>query len=231
MKLAILLTVCVACACPESPVGGAGVAASETAVEPGLYAIITTSVGSIKAKLFEKEAPLTVRHFVALATGYESWKDPETGAMVQTPLYRNLAFDHVIADYVIQTGDPTNTGTYDCGVRVKDEFVDGLSFDRPGRLGLRNFGQADTGVCQFFITNDAYPALDQSSRNHGYTIFGQVVDGQDVVDRISKVAADAHGRPRVTVRLVSVTIQRVGPGPAAPEPRKAPVRKKFLKLD
>jgi peptidyl-prolyl cis-trans isomerase A (cyclophilin A) len=230
MKPVVLIALCAACVFPETRVAGV-TAASETAVEPGLYAIITTSMGSITAKLFEKEAAQTVSHFVALATGHQAWKDPQAGAMVETPLYRNLIFDHVIPDYVIQTGDPTNTGTYDCGIRVKDEFVDGLSFDQPGRLGLRNFGQPNTGVCQFFITSDAYPALDRSARSNGYTIFGQVVGGQEVVDRISMVPVDVRGRPHSPVRLVSVTIQRVGPGPAVPEPKKAAPRKKFLSLD
>lgn len=231
MKLVVLVTLCAAWAFPEPPVAGTAAAGSEAALEPGLYAIITTSMGSITAKLYEKEAPLTVSHFVALATGHESWKDPETGTMVEAPLYRNLRFDHVIGEYVIQTGDPTNTGTYDCGVRVKDEIVDSLSFDQAGRLGLRNFGKPDTGACQFFITNDAYSALDPSSRNNGYTIFGQVVGGQEIVDRVSRVPTDAQGRPRTPVRLVSVTIQRVGPGAAVPEPKRTAARKKFPKLD
>lgn len=189
--------------------------------EPGLYAIFKTSKGSITAKLFEKEAPLTVSTFVGLATGNLGWKDPGTGAMVARPLYNNLRFDRVTPDYVIQTGDPTNTGTYDCGVRVKDEITPDLQFDRPGRLGLMNFGRSDTGTCEFFITNDAYAALDPSRSRNGYTIFGQVVDGQEIVGQISNVAHDAQGRPLVGVRLLSVTIQRVGAGPAPPAAKKS----------
>lgn len=230
MKLIFLLPLLAVGALPETqpepPVG--------PTAEPGLYAILRTSKGTITAKLFEKEAPLTVSSFVGLATGNVAWKDPSTGATVERPLYNGLRFDRVIPDYVIQTGDPTNTGTYDCGVRVKDEFVTDLQFDRPGRLGIMNFGRPDTGTCEFFITNDAYPALDASRSSNGYTIFGQVVDGQEIVGQISNVPQDAQGRPRVPVRLLGVTIQRVGAGPAPPVAKKsapAPVPFKKVKID
>lgn len=189
--------------------------------EPGLYAVLKTSMGTITAKLFEKEAPLTVSSFVGLATGNLAWKDPETGSMVAQPLYNGLRFDRVTPDYVIQTGDPTHTGRYDCGVRIKDEFAPNLQFDRPGRLGIMNFGRPDTGTCEFFITNDAYSVLDPGPSRNGYTIFGEVVDGQEIVGQISNVPQDALGRPRTPVRLLSVTIQRVGAGPAPPAAKKA----------
>ncbi len=229
MKRFFLVALTAACAFPETqpdqPAGGAA------AGEPGLYATIKTSMGPITAKLFEKEAPLTVSNFVGLATGTRAWKDPQTEAMVDRPLYSSLQFDRVSTDYVIQTGDPTGTGTYDCGVRVKDEFVADLHFDRPGRLGLMNFGRPDTGGCEFFITNDAYPELDPSPGGKGYTIFGQVVDGQEIVARISNVPHDAQGRPRMPVRLLSVTIQRIGPGPAAPASRKSANARRLPKID
>ncbi|HLK46733.1 MAG TPA: peptidylprolyl isomerase [Bryobacteraceae bacterium] len=226
MKPVCLLAVLAACAWPETqpdqPVGG------PEAVAPGLYAIVKTSMGPITAKLFEKDAPSTVSTFVGLATGHQAWKDPETGEMVDRPLYSNLRFDRVAPGYMIQTGDPTSTGTYDCGIRVKDEVAPDLQFDRPGRLGIMNFGQPNTGTCEFFITADAYPALDAAPGSHGYTIFGQVIDGQEIVDRISNVPHDAHGRPRTAVRLLGVVIQRVGPGAVtpAPQPVAATTRKK-----
>ena len=231
MKPLCLFAVLAACAWaetqPDQPLGG------PAAAEPGLYAIIKTSLGPITAKLFEKDAPATVSHFVGLATGHQAWKDPATGEMVDRPLYSNLRFDRVAPGYMIQTGDPTNTGTYDCGIRVKDEVVPDLQFDRPGRLGIMNFGQPNTGTCEFFITADAYPALDASPGSNGYTIFGQVIDGQEIVDRISNVPHDAHGRPRAMVRLLSVVIQRVGPGPVAPvlKPAAATAPGKKPKID
>ena len=226
MKPILLFAVLAAGAWPETqPLQPAAEA------EPGLYAVIKTSMGSITAKLFEKETPQTVSAFVRLATGNLPWADPSSGEMVSRPLYNNLTFDHVIPGYVIQTGDPTNSGSYDCGIRIKDEFVPDLEFDRPGRLAIRNFGQPDTGTCQFVVTDDAYPTLDSSPARHGYAIFGQVVDGQEIVSRISSVPRDSQGRPRVPVRLLSVTITRTGPGPAVPPIRKAVLPRKPPRID
>ena len=203
---------------------------SEAGVEPGLYAIIKTSVGQVTARLFEQEAPQTVRNFVALATGNQSWEDPGTGDAVSRPLYNGLLFHRVVPDYVIQTGDPTGSGAYNCGLHVKDEFTPDLAFDRPGRLGIVNTGDPDTGGCQFFITADAYPELDPSSGNHGYAVFGQVVAGEQIVERISRVPHDAKGRPRTPVRLISVTIRRVGAGPAVPAAKSSGARRVARRL-
>src|SRR5580698_693638 len=82
---------------------------------PGLYAVINTSVGTITAQLFEKETPVTVRAFVGLARGTQHWLDPKTKKPATHPLYENLIFHRVIPDFIIQTGDPTETGAYDCG--------------------------------------------------------------------------------------------------------------------
>src|SRR5262245_8105421 len=90
----------------KQPAATSAPAAGTTpAREPGLYAIIKTSMGVITAQLFEKEAPGTVRNFVALARGTKAWKDPKTNAMVTKPLYNNLQFHRVIPNFMIQTGD------------------------------------------------------------------------------------------------------------------------------
>ena len=89
--------------------------ATAPAPEPGLYAIFTTSMGTITAQLFEKEAPITVRNFVGVARGTKAWKDPKTSAMVAKPLYDNITFHRVIPNFMIQTGDPTATGAHNCG--------------------------------------------------------------------------------------------------------------------
>jgi peptidyl-prolyl cis-trans isomerase A (cyclophilin A) len=188
-------------------------------------------MGPITARLFEQEAPQTVSHFVGLATGSETWRDPKNGEMAARPLYRDLTFDRVIPDFVIQAGDPTNTGRYDCGSRVKDEFAADLKFDRPGRLGVMNLGEPDSGGCEFFITNDAYAALDRAPDRNGYTIFGQVVAGQDVVAAISNVPSDAKGTPRTPVKLLGVAIRRLGPEPSPAAARQAAPKRKFPKLD
>jgi peptidyl-prolyl cis-trans isomerase A (cyclophilin A) len=178
---------------------------------PGLYWIINTSMGTITAQLFEKEAPGTVANFVALTRGTKAAKD-KTGAMTKRPYYSNLTFHRVIPGFMIQTGDgQAGDGTGDCGFTIKDEIVPTLKYDKPGMLGLARLDSPNTGACQFFITDKAYPSLSGV-----YTIFGQVVDGQDVVGKIAAVPRDRADKPRSPVKLISATVKRFGPPPAAP---------------
>jgi peptidyl-prolyl cis-trans isomerase A (cyclophilin A) len=180
---------------------------SPDALKPGLYATFNTSEGSIIAKLYEKDTPIAAQNFVDLAQGTKAWRDPKTGAMVKRPLYDNITFHRIIPGEVIQSGDPTGTGFHNCGVAIHDEFLPGLRFSRSGRLAVANNGNPDSGGCQFFITNDVVPRWDGK-----YTIFGEVVAGQDVVSKISHAAA--HGeKPVDPAKLISVTIQRIGPEP------------------
>jgi cyclophilin family peptidyl-prolyl cis-trans isomerase len=124
---------------------------------------------------------------------------------------------------MIQTGDPTATGAHDCGFTIKDEVVPSLKFDRPGRLGMANIGSPHTGACQFFITDKPYPSLDPPSGT--YTIFGQVVDGIDVVDKIDHVPTGANDKPITPVKVTSIQIKREGPPPASATPaKKAPTK-------
>jgi peptidyl-prolyl cis-trans isomerase A (cyclophilin A) len=170
---------------------------------PGLYASIATSVGVITAQLFEKETPITVRAFIGLARGTQPWLDPKTRKPATHPLYENLIFHRVIPEFMIQTGDPTGTGAYDCGFKLPDEFVDSLKFDRPGRLAMANAGPG-TAACQFFITEDKYAA-----GNGHYAIFGQVVNGQPLVAKISHVIRDDRDKPRISTKLIKITVMRV----------------------
>jgi cyclophilin family peptidyl-prolyl cis-trans isomerase len=182
---------------------------------PGLYWIINTSMGTITAQLFEKEAPGTVANFVALTRGTKAAKD-KSGAMTKRPYFNNLTFHRVIPDFMIQTGDgQTGDGSGDCGFTIKDEIVPTLKYDKPGVLGLARLDARNTGACQFFITDKAYPSL-----NNEYTIFGQVVDGQDVVAKIARVPTGANNKPRTPVKLISATIKRYGPAPATAAPAK-----------
>ena len=184
---------------------------------PGLYWIINTSMGTITAQLFEKEAPGTVANFVALTKGTKAAAD-KTGAMVKRPYFNNLTFHRVIAGFMIQTGDgQTGDGSGNCGFTIKDEIVPTLKYDKEGVLGLARLSNRNTGACQFFITDKAYPSLTGE-----YTIFGQVVDGQDVVHKIASVPKDGNDKPRTPVKLISATIKRYGPAPAAPA---APAKK------
>ena len=170
---------------------------------PGLYALINTSAGLITAQLFEKETPVTVRAFIGLARGTQPWIDPKTRKPANHPLYENLIFHRVIPDFMIQTGDPTGTGAYDCGFRLPDEFVAKLKFDRPGRLAMANAGPG-TAACQFFITEDKYSEGDGK-----YAIFGQVVDGQPVVPKISHVIRDDKDKPNIPAKLIKITFMRI----------------------
>lgn len=179
--------------------------------EPGLYATITTSMGTIVAKLYEKESPITVRNFVDLALGRKEWVDPATRQKVKRPLYNGLIFHRVIPGFMIQGGDPLGTGTGGTD-EIPDEFDPSLSFDRPGKLGMANAGPG-TGSSQFFITEVPTPHLTGK-----HTIFGQVVEGQDVVEKIARVPRDSRDKPATPVRMVRVAINRVGPGPAVGTP-------------
>jgi peptidyl-prolyl cis-trans isomerase A (cyclophilin A) len=175
--------------------------------EPGLYATIVTNHGTIVGKLYEKESPITVRNFVGLARGTKLWTDPKTGQRVKRPLYNGLTFHRVIPGFMIQGGDPLGTGAGGTD-EIPDEFHPSLKFDRPGVFGMANAGPK-TGSCQFFITEVATPHL-----NGGHTIFGQVVEGMDVVTKIATVPTGANNKPRTPVRMTKVTIERVGPEPA-----------------
>ena len=174
--------------------------------EPGLYARINTAVGTITALLFEKETPRTVRNFVTLARGTQPWLDPKTRTVVKRPLYENLIFHRVIPNFMIQTGDPTGTGSHNCGYVLNDEIVPTLKFDKPGRLAMANIGTPNSGACQFFITEDPYEA-----GNGKYTIFGQVVEGQELVAKISHVIRDENDKPRIPTKLINVTFVRIVP--------------------
>jgi peptidyl-prolyl cis-trans isomerase A (cyclophilin A) len=175
----------------------------------GLYAIFHTSKGEIIARLYEKNTPVAVRTFVALAQGTVATRDPKTEKMVKRPLYENITFHRVVRDQMIQAGDPTGTGAHNCGFTIPDEFLPGLRFDTAGKLAMANTGQADSGGCQFFITVNAMPGWTGK-----YTIFGVVVEGLEVVSRIDQAPVRGD-KPIDPVRLNSVTIERVGPQPAS----------------
>jgi cyclophilin family peptidyl-prolyl cis-trans isomerase len=205
--LAFLLAGYAAAQAPPAPAG------DTSNLAPGLYARINTSAGTITALLFDKETPKTVRNFVALARGTQPWVDPKTRKVVQRPLYENLIFHRVIPGFMIQTGDPTETGAHNCGYVLNDEIVPDLKFDKPGRLAMANTGTPNSGACQFFITEDPYPV-----GNGKYTIFGQVVEGQELVAKIAHVIRDDNDKPRIPTKLINVTFVRIveQAKPAAP---------------
>ena len=145
-------------------------------MQEGIYARFTTSKGQILVQLTHDKTPGTVGNFVALAEG-----DLENSAKPQgTPYYDGLKFHRVIADFMIQGGCPLGTGTGDPGYKFDDEFVSELKHDGPGVLSMANAGPGTNGS-QFFITHTATPWLDGK-----HTVFGKVVEGQDVVDTIAQ---------------------------------------------
>lgn len=171
--------------------------------EPGLYAIIYTSMGNIVCRLFEDRAPKTVANFVGLATGTKAWKDPATGKLKHSPLYSGTTFHRVIPDFMIQGGDPAGDGSGGPGYEFKDEIDTKFSFDRPGILAMANHGP-DTNGSQFFITVAPATHLD----GH-YSVFGEVVSGQDVADAISKVPRDSEDKPFSPVKIIRISIKKV----------------------
>ena len=145
-------------------------------MQEGIYARFTTSKGQILVQLTHDKTPGTVGNFVALAEG-----NLENSAKPQgTPYYDGLKFHRVIADFMIQGGCPLGTGTGDPGYKFDDEFVSELKHDSPGVLSMANAGPGTNGS-QFFITHTATPWLDGK-----HTVFGKVVEGQDVVDTIAQ---------------------------------------------
>src|SRR6266849_4731028 len=201
---------------PPAPAPAAAKPAAPTAParEPGTYATFTTSLGTIVCILYEKESPITVKNFIALARGgTKAWTDPKTGQKTTRALYTGTIFHRVMPGFMIQGGDPLGNGTGDGGMTpIPDEFHPSLKFDKPGRLAMANSGPK-TGTCQFFITEVATPHLDGL-----HTIFGQVVEGQDVVYKITHVPTGPGNKPTTPVKLVSVKITREGLPPVAPPP-------------
>jgi peptidyl-prolyl cis-trans isomerase A (cyclophilin A) len=122
---------------------------------------------------------------------------------------------------MIQGGDPTGKGTYDSGYTIADEFVPTLQFDVPGRLAMANIGEPHTGSTQFFITDGTPTHL-----NGKHTIFGQVIEGQDVVHKIATVPRAAEDRPVTPVKILSIKLERVGPPPVPAAPKKTGTAKK-----
>jgi len=167
-----------------------------------LTATLTTTQGTVTIRLFPDHAPKTVRNFVELAEGGREWTDPRTGAVTKEKLYDGTIFHRVIPGFMIQGGDPLGTGTGGPGYQFGDEIHPDLRFDKPYLLAMANAGPGTNGS-QFFITVAPTPWL-----NGKHTIFGEVVGGADVVDKISHVETVPGDRPVTDVVLQSVTIER-----------------------
>jgi peptidyl-prolyl cis-trans isomerase A (cyclophilin A) len=167
-----------------------------------LFAHFTTSEGNFTARLFDAETPNTVANFTGLAEGTKEWTDPRTGSKVKQPYYNGTVFHRVIEQFMIQGGDPLGQGTGGPGYTFADEFSPKLRHDKSGKLSMANRGPNTNGG-QFFITLAPTPWLDNK-----HSIFGEVVEGMDVVDKIGRTPTSKPGdRPLRPITVQSVTIE------------------------
>ena len=169
----------------------------------GTYAIFETSQGNVVIRLFDKEAPRTVENFVGLAEGTKEFSNEKTGKKEKRPFYDGLVFHRVIPNFMIQGGCPHCSGMSGPGYKFADEFHPSLKHSKPGKLSMANSGP-NTNGSQFFITVAPTPHLDNR-----HTIFGEVVEGQDVANKISGVPRDRNDRPNTAVMINHVRIERV----------------------
>ncbi len=183
----------------------AGASAQVKPREAGLYMTFETNMGDIQCRLFEEQAPLTVKTMVGLATGELPYVDPKTKQKVTGKhFFDGLTFHRVIPQFMIQGGDPLGTGyggPEGPGFPFKDEFVSSLKFDVPGRLAMANAGP-NTNSSQFFITEVPVPYL-----NGKHTIFGQC-DNLDVVKAIARVPVNQE-KPVKPVIIKRVNVERL----------------------
>ncbi len=146
---------------------------------------IQTTLGAIEVELYADKAPRTVKNFVDLAN---------------KGFYDGIVFHRVIPDFMVQTGDPTGTGTGGPGYAFEDEFAPDLKHDVPGVLSMANSGP-NTNGSQFFITVKETPWL-----NGKHSIFGKVTQGMDVVNAIVSAERDSNDKPLSPLRMEKVTI-------------------------
>ena len=170
---------------------------------PGTYAVLETTEGTIVCRLFEKDAPKTVANFVELVEGKREWTHPTTRKKTSDPLYYGTIFHRVIPNFMIQGGDPMGTGFGGPGYQFEDETKGSPHrFDKAGKLAMANSGP-NTNGSQFFIT-----VANTEWLTGKHTIFGEVVEGYDVVEKISKVPRNRQDRPNTDVKVKSVKIER-----------------------
>ena len=172
-------------------------------LKAGVYAVFDTSMGEITCLLFHDKAPKTVENFVGLAQGTKEFHDPKTRHNAKRPFYDGLNFHRVIPKFMIQGGCPLGTGTGDAGYKFADEFSKDPKFDKPGKLAMANAGP-NTNGSQFFIT---VAPTDWLTNHH--TIFGEVVKGYDVVEKVANVPRDRSDRPSTPVVMNAVKILEV----------------------
>ena len=172
-------------------------------MQPGTHAHFDTTEGRFTVRLFHEQAPRTVENFVGLAEGTKEWTHPASGKKQNARLYDGVVFHRVIDGFMIQGGDPLGQGTGGPGYKFADEFHPSLRHSKAGILSMANSGP-NTNGSQFFITLGPTPHLDNK-----HSVFGEVVEGMDIVKRIGSVRTARGDRPVTDVVINKVTIERV----------------------
>jgi peptidyl-prolyl cis-trans isomerase A (cyclophilin A) len=171
--------------------------------QPGTYAVFNSSEGTIVCRLFEKDAPKTVANFIELAQGKREWTHPVSRKKSNGRLYDGTIFHRVIPNFMIQGGDPAGTGFGGPGYQFEDETRNSPhKFDKPGKLAMANSGP-NTNGSQFFIT--VAPTTWLTGK---HTIFGEVVEGYEVAEKIVNVPRNRQDKPTTDVVVQSVEIER-----------------------
>ncbi len=171
----------------------------------GLYAVFHTTHGKIYCELYFEKTPVTVANFVGLAEGSIEFADPQTGRKSKKKFYDGLTFHRIIKGFVIQGGCPLGNGTGGPGYKFPDEFDSSLQHSGAGFLSMANSGP-NTNGSQFFITLGATPHL-----NNKHSIFGKVISGHDVMEKIAEVKTDnTYNKPYKDVYINKVEIIRKG---------------------
>jgi peptidyl-prolyl cis-trans isomerase A (cyclophilin A) len=171
---------------------------------PGTYATLNTSEGVIVCRLFEKDAPKTVANFIDLAEGKREWTHPVSNKKSNAKLYDGTIFHRVIPNFMIQGGDPAGSGMGGPGYHFEDETKGSPhNFNAPGKLAMANAGP-NTNGSQFFIT--VAPTQWLTGR---HTIFGEVVEGYEVAEKIAGAPRNSQDKPHKTVTINTVVIERV----------------------
>jgi peptidyl-prolyl cis-trans isomerase A (cyclophilin A) len=167
-----------------------------------VYAQFVTSEGNFTVRLYNEHAPKTVENFVGLAEGTKEWSDPRTNEKVTRPYYDGVIFHRVIDGFMIQGGDPLGQGIGGPGYTFADEFHPDLRHNKAGILSMANRGPNTNGG-QFFITLGPTPHLDDR-----HSVFGEVVEGMDVVRKIGKTRTGDRDRPVNDIVIQSIKIDR-----------------------
>ena len=187
--------------------------AASAQLADGLYAAFDTTMGGFTCRLDYAEAPVTCANFAGLAEGSLGWIDPQTLSVHDDPFYDGLIFHRVITNFMIQGGCPLGTGTSGPGYAFLDEFSTNLTHHGAGILSMANSGP-DSNGSQFFITLKNTDWLDNQ-----HSVFGEVVDGMNVVSNIGVVATDAGARPLTNVVMNAIQILRIGAAAEAFDPQ------------